>query len=489
MRLRRVVFMILILFLVSCAEDTTLLQSTSDTTIVQTEIIDNEAPHLFVNATYIDIFEGESFDFENLYIAAYDDVDGDLSNKVRISNTDTSKLLFGVHKIVFKVSDYSGNTATYTLTVNVSKVHLTLTEVYTKFSKNISTLSDVYKADDKILVLSWTISENDWPPELGYTGILSYLLIYDTVSGKINTIDLNTEFEDVDYSSVVAIGDYYYVTGNLSIPEQEINTSIILKINHENEIVETILLPNVEIEYTYGFAINDLNEIGIFGRSVIDNKSHFYILDEEYEIIFTYTSDTNAYFQLRDIIADGNDFVVLGSQAQNIVLNPDDAELIDGILFKANSELGIVWSYDIEEPGYDSMYQIILVDNEYVISGLKKTSSFLLVVSKTGEFVSRNTIENSYYFGAGYFSQNENGYVFGCLSYVNVGSTEYSASFVYMDQEFDYQGIVTIHFTDEDVFCQVNPIIIGDSVYLIYPSDLIGEGHLIRIVKVEGLIN
>lgn len=80
---------------------------------------DEIAPVIKLNTNYIEIIEGGDVDYLKYIESVIDDKDGDLLESITYNEIDTTKI--GEQKIVYTVSDFSGNTSQEVVTVNVLK--------------------------------------------------------------------------------------------------------------------------------------------------------------------------------------------------------------------------------------------------------------------------------------------------------------------------------------------------------------------------------
>lgn len=80
---------------------------------------DEIAPVIKLNTNYIEIIEGGDVDYLKYIESVIDDKDGDLLESITYNEIDTTKI--GEQKIVYTVSDFSGNTLQEVVTVNVLK--------------------------------------------------------------------------------------------------------------------------------------------------------------------------------------------------------------------------------------------------------------------------------------------------------------------------------------------------------------------------------
>ena len=80
---------------------------------------DEIAPVIKLNTNYIEIIEGGDVDYLKYIESVIDDKDGDLLESITYNEIDTTKI--GEQKIVYTVSDSSGNTSQEIVVVNVLK--------------------------------------------------------------------------------------------------------------------------------------------------------------------------------------------------------------------------------------------------------------------------------------------------------------------------------------------------------------------------------
>lgn len=80
---------------------------------------DEIAPVIKLNTNYIEIIEGGDVDYLKYIESVIDDKDGDLLESITYNEIDTTKI--GKQKIVYTVSDSSGNTSQEVVVVNVLK--------------------------------------------------------------------------------------------------------------------------------------------------------------------------------------------------------------------------------------------------------------------------------------------------------------------------------------------------------------------------------
>lgn len=80
---------------------------------------DEIAPVIKLNTNYIEIIEGGDVDYLKYIESVIDDKDGDLLESITYNEIDTTKI--GEQKIVYTVSDSSGNTSQEVVVVNVLK--------------------------------------------------------------------------------------------------------------------------------------------------------------------------------------------------------------------------------------------------------------------------------------------------------------------------------------------------------------------------------
>jgi len=83
------------------------------------EVKDEIAPVIKLNTNNIEITEGSDIDYLKYIESVIDDKDGDLLENIIYEEIDTSKI--GEQKIIYTVSDSSGNTSQEVITVNIKK--------------------------------------------------------------------------------------------------------------------------------------------------------------------------------------------------------------------------------------------------------------------------------------------------------------------------------------------------------------------------------
>ncbi|MBR2825241.1 MAG: hypothetical protein IKE51_03155, partial [Solobacterium sp.] len=85
--------------------------------LLRLKIVDDEKPTLILSEQKIFLNEGDPFDCRAYILEAYDEVNGDLSNRVECSNS----LMEGVEEqeVLYRVKDSAGNLVEETLMVEV----------------------------------------------------------------------------------------------------------------------------------------------------------------------------------------------------------------------------------------------------------------------------------------------------------------------------------------------------------------------------------
>lgn len=83
------------------------------------EVKDEIAPEIKLSTNNIEVMEGGDIDYLKYVESVIDDKDGDLLEKIIYEEIDTSKI--GEQKIIYTVSDSSGNTSQEVIIVNIKK--------------------------------------------------------------------------------------------------------------------------------------------------------------------------------------------------------------------------------------------------------------------------------------------------------------------------------------------------------------------------------
>lgn len=67
-------------------------------------------PYILLTEEKFIVYQGDEINYKSFILYAYDDVDGDLIDKVKYTTIDTSKV--GEYTVEYSVEDLSGNVAT-----------------------------------------------------------------------------------------------------------------------------------------------------------------------------------------------------------------------------------------------------------------------------------------------------------------------------------------------------------------------------------------
>jgi hypothetical protein len=79
----------------------------NDTSEKEISEMDSEAPVLTLKENKFIIYEGIDFNYSSFVVSAIDNVDGDITNKVKFNTIDTSQI--GAYEIEYSVEDNAGN--------------------------------------------------------------------------------------------------------------------------------------------------------------------------------------------------------------------------------------------------------------------------------------------------------------------------------------------------------------------------------------------
>lgn len=79
----------------------------NDTSEKEISEMDSEAPVLTLKENKFIIYEGIDFNYSSFVVSAIDNVDGDITNKVKFNTIDTSQI--GTYEIEYSVEDNAGN--------------------------------------------------------------------------------------------------------------------------------------------------------------------------------------------------------------------------------------------------------------------------------------------------------------------------------------------------------------------------------------------
>lgn len=79
----------------------------NDTNEKEISEMDSEAPVLTLKENKFIIYEGIDFNYISFVVSAVDNVDGDITNKVKFNTIDTSQI--GTYEIEYSVEDNAGN--------------------------------------------------------------------------------------------------------------------------------------------------------------------------------------------------------------------------------------------------------------------------------------------------------------------------------------------------------------------------------------------
>ncbi len=82
-------------------------------------VFDKVPPDLKLTENSIEIFINDNIDYLSYIESAVDDIDGDLKDKVQYNEVDTS--VIGEQKIIYHISDSSGNESKQELSVNIKE--------------------------------------------------------------------------------------------------------------------------------------------------------------------------------------------------------------------------------------------------------------------------------------------------------------------------------------------------------------------------------
>lgn len=83
------------------------------------EVKDEVAPKIKLNTSSIEVMEGGDIDYLKYVESVIDDVDGDILENISYEKIDTS--IIGEQKIIYSISDSSGNTSQEVMIVNILK--------------------------------------------------------------------------------------------------------------------------------------------------------------------------------------------------------------------------------------------------------------------------------------------------------------------------------------------------------------------------------
>ena len=108
---------------------------------------DEIAPVIKLNTNYIEIIEGGDVDYLKYIESVIDDKDGDLLESITYNEIDTTKI--GEQKIVYTVSDSSGNTSQEVVVVNVLKKEEPIEEKKENTSSNSSSVESSKKEEQQ----------------------------------------------------------------------------------------------------------------------------------------------------------------------------------------------------------------------------------------------------------------------------------------------------------------------------------------------------
>lgn len=119
-----IIMLVLIVYLI--VNKDSVVNNKEDHVTVEIEKKDKNAPEIKLNASSIEIIEGGDLDYLKYVESVKDDMDGDLSDDIVYTEIDLSKV--GEQKIIYSISDSSGNVSQEVLLVYVIKNELPVEE-------------------------------------------------------------------------------------------------------------------------------------------------------------------------------------------------------------------------------------------------------------------------------------------------------------------------------------------------------------------------
>ncbi len=254
-----------------------------------TPIIENHAP--VINANNKELYEGE--DFEVLKdVSAYDQEDGDITNKIEVTNNavDTSKP--GTYEVTYKVTDSSNETTTKTIIVTIKEntapeIIVSDKELYEgeefKELKGVS----AYDQEDGDITDKIIVKENTVKSTPG-----TYKVIYEVTDSKGKTTtkerkvvvkekktDDNETISDVDIEELLENqkdGELYLEDLKWNSSKKKFSISGYLIINDVNNTDKeyALLLENKTTEEVYSIDINKWTENTPYDLGVENGNSY-----------------------------------------------------------------------------------------------------------------------------------------------------------------------------------------------------------------------
>ncbi|XRG77000.1 immunoglobulin-like domain-containing protein [Rossellomorea sp. GAMAL-10_SWC] len=174
-------------------------------------VIDNVKP-IILGITNKTIDLGSSFDAKDS-VFAYDDVDNDLTDSIKVTGTVDSKKE-GVYTLIYSVSDHSGNESTFTRNITVEdNIKPTIDRVKPIFlgitNKSIN-IDSTFDAKDGIF--AYDNVDNDLTNEIKVNGIVNtkikgiYTLTYSVSDHSGNQINVTRNITVVDNVKPIILG-------------------------------------------------------------------------------------------------------------------------------------------------------------------------------------------------------------------------------------------------------------------------------------------
>ncbi len=512
--MKHILVFCLCLLLIGCTntkDQTTTNYIEPTTTTIMTTTKDLNGPKIYLNRRQLVINQGDNFDLSDVIVYAKDDIDGDLTNSVKMDIPYTNNLYPGIYNVVYSVTDSDNNSFQTTLPLYVNAPGIDLNEEYDFSTAYSVRIHNVELKDNKIIIMADyfkpTVVSDQKFDKLTLT-----FLIYDLNTGILTQkdIDLDSEHE-FDFSALKEANGYIYIVGSVQRNGEKIPVIVKMDDNYGNPHIYYLdYLSNLSIDLIQGIAINSDGKIAIIANENYITNSYLIILtldEENYYIESTYTKDsTDRLSFYKYIIADQNDFIVSGySSVPADTTSGLVSSSINGLMTKFNSKAELMWTY-LDESHAKSQYDNIKVldDGSYFISGsygaslLSVSYPLFVNISNEGTLISDNDVySNLNYALSGEYYQSNDNYVIGTYTNNPFSDKDISPSLVITDKDFNILNTFRFQIDKDTLDSSLVPIVLGNDVYVIYASSYsvytgqysmeIKSGDL-HIVKITGLL-